>query len=56
MSLQGPSGSGLESHNVLQLSSPYTPDKYVQAVDTCGQAGMQVIIIESIETKSTRNW
>jgi hypothetical protein len=33
---------------VLQLSAPYTPEKYVQAIEACGQAGMQVIIIDSI--------
>ncbi len=35
-------------YNVLQLSAPYTPEKYVQAIEACGQAGMQVIIIDSI--------
>lgn len=40
--------SHLGSYNVLQLSAPYTPEKYTQAIDACGQAGMQVIIIDSI--------
>jgi hypothetical protein len=40
--------SHLGSYNVLQLSAPYTPEKYVQAIEACGQAGMQVIIIDSI--------
>lgn len=40
--------SNLGSYNVLQLSAPYTPEKYVQAIEACGQAGMQVIIIDSI--------
>jgi archaellum biogenesis ATPase FlaH len=40
--------SHLGSYNVLQLSAPYTPEKYVQAMEACGQAGMQVIIIDSI--------
>ena len=40
--------SHLGSYNVLQLSVPYTPEKYVQAIEACGQAGMQVIIIDSI--------
>ena len=40
--------SHLGSYNVLQLSAPYTPEKYVQAIEVCGQAGMQVIIIDSI--------
>lgn len=40
--------SHLGSYNVLQLSAPYTPEKYTQAIDASGQAGMQVIIIDSI--------
>lgn len=40
--------SHLGGYNVLQLSVPYTPEKYVQAIEACGQAGMQVIIIDSI--------
>jgi len=40
--------SHLRSYNVLQLTAPYTPEKYIQAIDACGQAGMQVIIIDSI--------
>ena len=40
--------SHLGGFNVLQLSAPYTPEKYVQAIEACGQAGMQVIIIDSI--------
>ncbi len=40
--------SHLGSYNVLQLSAPYTPEKYVQAIEACWQAGMQVIIIDSI--------
>lgn len=44
--------SHLGSYNVLQLSAPYTPEKYIQAIEACGQAGMQVIIIDSI----THEW
>jgi hypothetical protein len=40
--------SHLGSYNVLQILAPYTPEKYVQAIELCGQAGMQVIIIDSI--------
>ena len=40
--------SHLGDYNVLQLSAPYTPEKYIQAIEACGQAGMQVIIIDSI--------
>ena len=40
--------SHLGSYNVIQLSAPYTPEKYVQAIEAGRQAGMQVIIIDSI--------
>ena len=29
--------SHLGSYNVLQLSAPYTPEKYIQAIEACGQ-------------------
>ncbi|MBC8052150.1 MAG: AAA family ATPase [Sphingobacteriaceae bacterium] len=34
--------------NVLSLSAPYSPERYIQAVQSCEQAGMEVIIIDSI--------
>ncbi len=40
--------SHLGEYNVLQLSAPHTPEKYTQAIEACGHAGMQVIIIDSI--------
>jgi hypothetical protein len=40
--------SNLGCYNVIQLSAPFTPEKYIQAIEACGQAGMQVIIIDSI--------
>jgi hypothetical protein len=39
--------SDLGSYNVLNLTS-YSPENYIQAIEACGQAGMQVIIIDSI--------
>lgn len=38
--------------NVLPLSAPYNPEKYVDAVKDCENAGMEVIIIDSI----THEW
>ncbi len=38
----------LGNYNVLQLTAPYTPEKYIQAIETCEKLGMQVIIIDSI--------
>ena len=38
----------LGAYNVLSLEAPYTPEKYIQAIDLCEDAGMEVIIIDSI--------
>lgn len=35
-------------YNVLSLTPPYTPEKYIEAIDVCLKAGMQVIILDSI--------
>jgi hypothetical protein len=40
------------SYNVLSLSAPFTPEKYIQALDVCQNAGMEVIIIDSV----THEW
>ena len=40
------------SYNVLSLSAPFTPEKYVQALEVCEKAGMEVIIIDSV----THEW
>ena len=34
--------------NVLQLSQPFTPERYIKAIEACEQAGMEVIIIDSV--------
>lgn len=38
----------LGKFSVLNLSAPYTPEKYVDAIQLCVDAGMEVIIIDSI--------
>jgi hypothetical protein len=38
----------LGNYNVLVLKSPYTPENYIKAIEICEQAGMEVIIIDSI--------
>ncbi len=38
----------LGEYNVLTLNPPYTPETYVKAIDVCLQAGIEVIIIDSI--------
>ena len=35
-------------YNVLQLSKPYSPQRYIQALEVCEKAGVDVIIIDSI--------
>ncbi|MDR2206421.1 MAG: ATP-binding protein [Flavobacteriaceae bacterium] len=36
------------NYNVLTFSPPFTPESYIKAVEICENAGMQVIIIDSI--------
>ena len=38
----------LGEYNVLQLSQPFTPERYCTAISTCEEAGMEVIIIDSV--------
>lgn len=38
----------LGSFNVLQLSPPFTPEKYMDAIAVCEKAEMEVIIIDSM--------
>ena len=40
--------SHLGSFNVLSLSEPFSPERYIEAVETCEKAGMKAIIIDSI--------
>ena len=37
----------LGSYNVLPLRKPFTPEKYIEAIETVEKAGMEVIIIDS---------
>lgn len=36
------------NYNVLSLAPPFTPQKYIQSIDVCLEAGMEVIILDSI--------
>lgn len=38
----------LGNYNVLNLQTPFTPEKYIQAIEVCEEAGIEVIIIDSI--------
>jgi hypothetical protein len=40
--------SHLGSFNVLSLSEPFSPERYIEAIEICEKAGMKVIIIDSI--------
>lgn len=42
----------LGEFNVLQLNAPYTPERYIEAIVDCENAGMDVIVIDSI----THEW
>jgi hypothetical protein len=42
----------LGGFNILGLSDPCSPERYIQAIDTCEKAGMEVIILDSI----THEW
>lgn len=38
----------LGDYNVLPLTAPFTPERYIEAIRSCEAAGMEVIIIDSI--------
>ncbi|MGV1011359.1 MAG: AAA family ATPase [Flavobacterium sp.] len=40
--------SHLGGYNVLTLNEPYTPERYIQAIETCELSNIEVIIIDSI--------
>lgn len=44
--------SHLWEYNTLTLESPFSPERYIQAIKSCEDAGMEVIIIDSI----THEW
>ncbi|MCF6129321.1 ATP-binding protein [Flavobacterium sp. AS60] len=40
--------SHLGGYNVLKLDNPHSPERYVEAIDVCIKAGMEVVILDSI--------
>jgi hypothetical protein len=44
--------SHLGGFNTLDLAPPFTPERYIEAMDTCLKAGMEVIIMDS----SSHEW
>jgi len=42
----------LGAFNTLQLTAPFSPEKYIQAIELCEKAGMDTIILDSV----THEW
>lgn len=42
----------LGSYNVLSLDKPFSPERYIEAIEVCEKAGMDVIILDS----TTHEW
>ena len=40
--------SHLGNFNVLSLSEPFSPERYIEAIEICEKAGMKAIIVDSI--------
>lgn len=40
--------SDLGDYNVIPLTPPFTPERYIEAIRACERAGMEVIIVDSI--------
>lgn len=38
----------LGNYNVLPLTAPFTPERYIEAIRSCEKEGMEVIIVDSI--------
>lgn len=39
--------SDLGNYNVLDLQTPYSPERYIQAIELCEKSGIEVIIVDS---------
>lgn len=44
--------SHLGDYNTMSLTAPFTPERYIQAIQACENAGMECIIVDSI----THEW
>lgn len=44
--------SHLGNYNVVALDAPYSPERYIEAIKACADAGMEVVIIDSV----THEW
>lgn len=43
---------GLGEYNVITLKAPFSPERYIEAIKTAEEAGMEVVIVDSI----THEW
>ncbi|MBC8531984.1 ATP-binding protein [Gehongia tenuis] len=41
-------GIAIGEYNIIDILAPYTPEKYLNALKECEQAGMEVVIIDSL--------
>ena len=48
--------SHLGNFNVLSLSEPFSPERYIEAIEACEKAGMKAIIIDSISQEWEGSW
>lgn len=44
--------SHLGEYKVLNITAPFTPEKYMEAIEICEKAGMEVVILDSV----THEW
>jgi hypothetical protein len=44
--------SHLGAFNVIDLAPPFSPERYIEAIDACTKAGMEVVVIDS----SSHEW
>lgn len=44
--------SHIGPYNVMKLEAPFTPERYIEAIRACEQAGMSVVIVDSV----THEW
>src|SRR3990167_6378325 len=40
--------SNLGEYNILNLQAPFSPERYIEAIKQCENAGMEVIIVDSV--------
>src|SRR5947209_2788964 len=44
--------SHLGGYSVITLTAPFSPERYIEAIEECQKAGMEVIVIDSV----THEW